>query len=98
MRATWRCAAPLLAAPKRDPRSRTRTLFSEAQQRGAAADLDVVAVRTDAQDLEPDLLPHMIHVFEEAGRIYQWAPPHCIVSSMTQMIMVKHGWGIDAVK
>ena len=40
----------------------------------------------------------MIHVFEEAGRIYQWVPPHYIVSSMTQMIMVKHGWGIDAVK
>jgi hypothetical protein len=37
-------------------------------------------------------------VREDQIGIYQRIPPHYIVSSMTQMIMVKYGWGIDAVK
>lgn len=39
------------------------------------------------QPLNPDLFPHVIHVFQKENGIEQWIPPEFIVSCTTQMVI-----------
>ena len=36
--------------------------------------------------LDPDLFPHVLHVFQNGDGIEQWLPPNYMVSSFTQMM------------
>lgn len=41
------------------------------------------------QPLDPDLFPHVIHVFQKDNGIEQWVPPEFIVSCATQMVIAE---------